>query len=96
MSISAGSHVSIDSSTSRWRNVGDSVVVMDLTNSTYFAVEGSVAHVWPQLVDGASITQMASGIAAEFDVDVEMVVTDLVELFADLERRGVVTVDAAD
>ena len=92
MNITADAFVKVDSASARWRRVGDSIVVMDLTNSAYFAVEGSVAQVWPELVDGATIASLAALLAAEFSVDVAEVQADLVELCGDLDRRGVVSI----
>ena len=94
MNITTESVVRVVASSSRWRKVGESIVVMDLTNSTYFAVEGSVAHVWPKLVEGTRLGDVASELASEYEVDVELVENDLVQLAGDLVQRGVLSVDA--
>ena len=92
MKITAESVVRVVASSSRWRKVGESIVVMDLTNSTYFAVEGSVAQLWPTLVEGARIGDLAAELASEYDVDVALVESDLVQLASDLVDRGVLSV----
>lgn len=64
-------------------------MVMDLQNSVYFSVEGSISHVWPSFVEGVVLSDAAKSLAEQFDADVEEIEADLIDLCADLERRGI-------
>lgn len=81
--------VRLDRSAARWRMVGESVVVMDLRNSMYFSVEGSVAAVWPRLEAGAFVSDLASELAEEFEGDPDQILHDLASIVDDLADRGV-------
>jgi hypothetical protein len=89
--ISRDSFIKIDSDVARTRDVGNSVVVMDLKNSVYFSVEGSISHVWPAFVEGVLLSEAAQSLAEVFDADVGQIESDLIDLCIDLERRGILT-----
>ena len=84
----------LDSTAARWRMVGDSVVVMDLKNSMYFAVEGSVTAVWPRLEEGALVSELADDLAEEFDADRQQILADITAIVQDLADRGVLMVES--
>jgi len=96
MSITESTSLRVNADSSRWRKVGESIVVMDLSNSAYFSVDGSVAHVWADLVGGTTIDSLATKIVEEFDADRDVVVTDLVVLCTELLRRGVLAAAIED
>ena len=89
MAISRDSFIQIDRSSARSRDVGDSVVVMDLKNSVYFSVEGSIAQVWPDFVEGVVLGDAAAKLADVFDADASEIEADLIELCSDLDCRGI-------
>lgn len=92
MEITRDSFVQIDRSCARSRDVGDSIVVMDLKNSVYFSVEGSIAQVWPAFVKGVVLSDAAQSLAEVFETDASEIETDLVELCSQLDERGVLLV----
>lgn len=87
--ISKDSYVKVDRDLARSRDVGNAVVVMDLKNSVYFSIDGSIAQVWQSFVDGVVISAAAEELAVMFDADVGQIESDLIDLCVDLERRGV-------
>ena len=90
--ISRDSFIRIDRDLARSREVANSVVVMDLKNSVYFSVEGSIAHVWPSFVEGVVLSDAAQALADVFDADVVQIEADLIDLCVGLERRGLLAV----
>ncbi|WP_420453065.1 PqqD family protein [Ilumatobacter sp.] len=89
MSITRDTFVKFDRASARSRDVGDSIVIMDLKNSVYFSIEGSIAQVWPAFVEGVVLRDAATSLAEVFDTDASEIETDLVELCSNLDERGV-------
>ncbi len=89
MDITRDTFVKIDRSVARSRDVGDSIVVMDLKNSVYFSVEGSIAQVWPSFVDGVVLGDAATALAEIFDTEAGEIEGDLIELCSELSKRGI-------
>ena len=89
MDVTRDSFVKIDSELAKSRDVGDSVVVMDLKNSVYFSIEGSIAQVWPSFLQGVVISDAAAELAQVFDAPVEEIEVDLIDLCVRLAERGV-------
>lgn len=89
MEVTRDSFVKIDTQLARSRDVGDSVVVMDLKNSVYFSIEGSIAQVWPSFLEGIVISDAASKLAEVFDAPADEIEVDLIDLCVSLAERGV-------
>jgi hypothetical protein len=66
------------------------VIALDVASATYFATAGSGAVLWRALVDGARPEELASALAAEFDVDLGTARADVDRFLADLRARGLV------
>ena len=88
--VSADSRIRLKSSGVKWRDVSGTIVVMDLQGASYFAVEGSIAAVWPLLAAGAIIGDLAKIISDEYEAPLETVTDDLISLVRQLLDRGVV------
>ena len=93
MSLTADSLVRLDPSAAKWRHVGDTIVVMDLRNSVYFSIGGSIAAVWPDLAEGVVVGELASQMADRFEAPADRILADLIALLGDLVERSVVTVE---
>jgi hypothetical protein len=87
--ITRDSFIKIDRAVVRTREVGNSVVVMDLKNSVYFSVEGSISQVWPSFLEGVVISEAARALADVFDADIAEIESDLIQLCRDLDERGI-------
>ena len=96
MDAQGATYARLDATAARWRMVGDSVVVMDLRNSAYFSVEGSVTAVWPRLEQGALLSDLARELASEFDADPEQILADITAIVEALEARGIAKVERAN
>ena len=95
MPLTTQSLVRLDPVAAKWRHVGDTIVVMDLKNSVYFSIGGSIAAVWPDLVDGAVVGELASQMADRFEAPEDRILADLIALLGDLVERSVVIIEPA-
>jgi hypothetical protein len=70
--------------------VGDEFAILDLESGVYFGLDAVGAFVWERLP--RRIDELVDEVIAEFAVDRETAHRDLLALFADLERQGLVEV----
>ncbi|MFK3676446.1 PqqD family protein [Microbacterium sp. NPDC090218] len=90
---------------SRWR-IGDHVawtesegrvvvLALEASDAPPMALEGSAGVVWSLLVEHSPVSErdLAGLIAAEFDVDTQHVLPDVVSLLTELRTRHVVSCD---
>jgi Coenzyme PQQ synthesis protein D (PqqD) len=70
-----------------WRRVEDSIIVLDLDNSTYLSVNGTGAVIWEQLVHGATVASMVRSVTDQFDVDATVAEADIKAFTEDLRAR---------
>jgi hypothetical protein len=69
-----------------WNAVGDNVVVLDLTTSTYFSTNATGTILWQMLECGAGRAEMIDALIERFGVDREPVERDVDAFLDDLER----------
>jgi hypothetical protein len=77
----------------RWRDVAGTIVIMDLDNSAFYAVEGSIATIWPRIVEGVVIDELVDELALEYDAPPDEIMADICELVAQLVARGAVDIE---
>ena len=73
--------------------LGDEVVILGLHDTVYYGLSAAGTLIWHRLQEKCSVDQIASAIVSEFDVTRERALADLQALLADLESRGLITVD---
>jgi hypothetical protein len=72
--------------------VGEEAILVDLNTGTYYSLNDTGAMFW-ELLDGQrTISACAQAIAAEYDVEVEQVEADLLELAAEFQQEGLILV----
>ncbi len=69
-----------------WRFVNDEVLILDTNTGNFFSLDTAGAHVWLQVVDGRSQIEIAQGLAAEHNLPVEQMLTDVCELLGSLTQ----------
>lgn len=79
--------MTIDGARATWRRVGDTLVVLDLSDSTYLSINETGTAVWPLLERGATRDELLDGILDEFEVDRDDASRDLDAFLADLRQR---------
>lgn len=71
-----------------WREADGEVVVLDMRDSTYFAVNRTGAAVWPELVEGATREDLVQRLVDRFDVDEGTAAEDLDRFLGEVRERG--------
>ena len=66
-------------------------IVLSLESGTYFGLNATGTRVWSLLEEGASRSAIIERISSEFDHPIEVVQSDVDELLATLQAKGLVT-----
>lgn len=74
------------------RAVGNELVLLDLAKGTYFTLDEVGSAAWRHLESGLTLDAIADAICAEYEVEREVVMTDLERLLSDLEAAGLLEV----
>ena len=76
------------------RNVADETVLLNLATEQYYGLEGVGTRFWALIEAGTTFGQAVDALAAEYEVGRATLMTDLTELTVDLERNGLLLIDA--
>jgi hypothetical protein len=71
-----------------WTEVDDQVVVLDLSDAKYLAVNSTGAAIWPRLAEGATRTALLETLKERFDVGDEDAQRGLDEFLDAARERG--------
>lgn len=77
-----------------WREVGDELVVLKLSTSTYLALNTVARELWSQLEDGATAKELEEGLVARHEISTEQAAGDVGAFVANLRRLGLLAGDA--
>ncbi len=77
------------------RMFDEELIILDLAKGEYFAMDNVGARLWSGLEAGRTIDQIAKDVVAEYDVDLDRAITDLVTLGDELLARGLMVRDEA-
>jgi hypothetical protein len=70
-----------------WQRIDADIIVLDPNTVEHFAIRGAGVLLWPALVDGASVAQLAAVLVDEFGIDSVTAHTDARTFVDDLIRR---------
>jgi hypothetical protein len=71
-----------------WREVEGELVVLDLRESRYLAINRTGRALWGTLVEGATRDQLVDRLVDGFDVERNQAAADVDAFTAELESRG--------
>jgi hypothetical protein len=71
-----------------WREVDGEVVVLDLRDSTYFAVNKTAAAFWPALVEGATRDDLVASVTERYNVEEKTACADVDAFLSTARERG--------
>ena len=74
-----------------WREAEGEVVVLDLTDSSYFAVNKTGAAVWSQLAEGSTRDDLVANMTARFEVDEATAARDVDAFLDSVRARGLLS-----
>lgn len=69
-------------------------IVLSLESGTYFGLNATGTRVWSLIEEGASRSAIIERISSEFDHPIDSVRSDVDELLATLQAKGLVTAAA--
>jgi hypothetical protein len=71
-----------------WRELGDALVVLDLTESVYLSVSGAGRVIWSRLAEGtATLEQLVTAVLEQYEIDPETARADAESFLHELSRR---------
>jgi hypothetical protein len=73
-----------------WREVGDELVVLELSTSTYLTLNGTAKYLWSTLADGATTGQLVKALAEKYQIPLEQARTDTESFLTALTDRGLI------
>jgi len=72
--------------------VADEAILIDINTGIYFSLNEIGTEFW-QMMDGSqTIEQQAATLAAKYEVEPEMVVSDLLELAEEMAKDNLITI----
>jgi hypothetical protein len=70
-----------------WRRVEGEAVILDLKSSRYYSLNDSAAFIWERLDSGATVSEIAPILSAEYDVSTAAAARDAAALVRDLQKE---------
>lgn len=71
-----------------WRGVGDEIVILELSTSTYLTLNGTATHLWDGLVDGSTMAELAEILTMRYRITVDQARADVEAFVAALSDRN--------
>ena len=71
-----------------WRQIDDEVVILDSRQANYLAINGAGARLWPALVEGATLEQLARLLVEAYEIDPVSATADANRFVAALSEQG--------
>jgi hypothetical protein len=77
-----------------WRDVGDDLVVLELSTSTYLTLNGTAKFLWQGIADGGSTkSELAIRLSNRYDIPEEQAVADVESFLGGLSERRLLVGD---
>lgn len=70
-----------------WREVGEDLVVLELSTSTYLTLNGSAKQLWIGLAEGGTVSVLVDRLTAIYGISEEQATTDTEAFLAALADR---------
>jgi hypothetical protein len=93
MSYPPDEKLQIDADAVVWRDVGDEVVVLELSTSTYLTLNGTAKQIWDSLASGATLSALADGLVDRYGITLEQAQVDAESFVSALADRGLLVND---
>ncbi len=77
-----------------WRQVGDAIVILDLSDSSYLSVSGAGRVIWERLDGGATLAELVATVMEVFDVSEALAAADTSLFLESLEERKLLELSA--
>jgi hypothetical protein len=70
-----------------WREVGDELVILELSTSTYLTLNGTAKHLWEGLADGVTIDALVQMLTQRYPITTEQARSDTESFLSALAER---------
>ncbi len=70
-----------------WRDVGDELVILELSTSTYLTLNGSAKHIWESLAGGVTIDEVVEMLVGRYGITAKQARADAEAFISDLDDR---------
>jgi hypothetical protein len=70
-----------------WREVGDELVVLELSTSTYLTLNGTAKHLWEGLASGTTVGALVQMLADRYPITAEQARSDTETFLSALSER---------
>ena len=71
-----------------WRQIDDEIVILDSSRANYLAINGAGARLWPALVQGATLEQLADLLVEAYGLDSARARADAGRFVSSLSEQG--------
>jgi hypothetical protein len=71
-----------------WRDVGDELVVLELTSSVYLTLNGTAKTLWEGLASGATLDSLVELLTNDYEVTAEQARADTESFLSALTERN--------
>jgi Coenzyme PQQ synthesis protein D (PqqD) len=73
-----------------WREIDDEVVILDSSRANYLAINGAGARLWPALLAGATLEQLADLLVEVYEIDRPRATADAQRFVTELCEQGLI------
>ncbi|HZM56677.1 MAG TPA: PqqD family protein [Acidimicrobiales bacterium] len=77
-----------------WREVGDELVVLELSTSTYLTLNGTAKYLWESLADGATLDRLIEMLVERYQISNHQARSDTESFLSALADRELIVHDA--
>jgi len=76
-----------------WREVGDELVVLELSTATYLNLNGTARHLWQLLVDGSTVQGLVDDLVLKYGISAIQAMADVEAFISGLSDRNLLMAD---
>lgn len=80
----------VDSDRAIWQEVGEEVIVLDVSSATYFSLNGSGKLLWQKLDKGASVGELVETLVEAYAISRDQAEVDAATFIRSLVDSGLV------
>ncbi len=89
--LTDGSRITLSSNQVSCDLAGE-VAILNLENGVYYGLDAVGARIWTLLQEPVTFAQIREAMLLEFDVDADVLETDLRQLLSDLVKQGLIDI----
>lgn len=75
-----------------WKQLDDTVVVLDLITGDFFELDEIGARIWLALDGTRSLRELAADLAREYEASADQIRSDVIAFVADLHTRALIAI----